>query len=402
MLSYWKIKLLIKDFFMKESKVYKRLIHIDINTLSSVFLFGPRGTGKTLWIKTHLKDNLYFDLLSTQTYNDFVANPSRLEERIPKGFDQFIVIDEVQKVPELLNEVHRLIEMYQYRFLLTGSSARTLKRKGVNLLAGRALNYTMHPLTCYELGEDFSVNTALKFGLLPSVYHLSNPEHYLETYITNYLREEVLQEGLTRNLSQFARFLETASFSQGSIINMSEIAREVGIDRKLVSNYFDILEDLLISYRLPIFTKRAKRRLVSHPKFYIFDPGVYRTIRPKGPLDTPQEADGDGLETIFLVHLRAINDYLRLGYKLYFWRTSNNLEVDFVVYGEKGLYAFEIKRSRSISRSDLRGLKAFKEDYPMVQCYLFYGGDHDEYHNDIKVIPFEKGLKQLIDILSGK
>lgn len=384
---------------MNDIKIYKRLLKIDLSTRSSAFLFGPRGTGKTLWLKTHLHDFLYFDLLNTEIYNDFMANPTRLEARIPKGFNQYIVIDEVQKVPELLNEVHRLIESHGYRFILTGSSARSLKRKGVNLLAGRALNYTMHPLTCYELGNDFSLETALNAGLLPSVYQLTDPKHYLETYITSYLREEVLQEGLTRNLSQFTRFLETSSFSQGSMLNMTEIAREVGIDRKLVSNYFDILDDLLIGYRLPVFNKRAKRRLVAHPKFYLFDPGVYRTIRPKGPFDSPEEIDGSGLETLFLVHLRAINDYYRLGYHLFFWRTSNHVEVDFVVYGEGGLFAFEIKRSYSIKGSDLNGLKAFTKDYPIAKCYLLYGGNHEEYHDNIHVIPFITGLKRLADIL---
>lgn len=384
------------------AKIYNRLINIDINSRHSIFLFGPRGTGKTLWVKTHFKDYLYFDLLNTELFNDFIANPARLEERIPKHFKPFIVIDEVQKVPELLNEVHRLIESHGYRFILTGSSARSLKRKGVNLLAGRALNYTMHPLTCYELEEDFSLDAALKNGLLPSVYQTTDPKHYLETYVSSYLREEVLQEGLARNLSQFARFLETASFSQGSILNISEIARETGIERKLVSNYFDILEDLLISYRLPVFTKRAKRRLVAHPKFYFFDSGVYRTIRPKGPLDSPEEIDGAALETLFLAHLRAINDYYRLGYHLFYWRTSNQLEVDFVVYGEGGLFAFEIKRSRYVNRTDLNGLKAFMNDYNVAKCFLLYGGQHEEYHDDISILPFTKGLQQLINILNYK
>lgn len=385
---------------MAPKKIYQRLLRFDSDLRHSVFLFGPRGTGKTLWIQTHLKDFIYFDLLNTEVFNDFLANPTRLSERIPAGYQRFIVIDEVQKIPELLNEVHRLIESHGYRFVLTGSSARSLKRKGVNLLAGRALNFTMHPLTCYELEGDFSVDKALKVGLLPSVYTTVDPEHYLETYVTNYLREEVLQEGLARNLNQFARFLETSSFSQGSILNMSEIGREVGMDRKLVSHYFDILEDLLISYRLPAFTKRAKRRLVMLPKFYLFDPGVYRIIRPKGPLDSPEEIDGAALETLFLAHLRAVNDYLRLGYQLYFWRTSNQTEVDFVAYGEHGLFAFEIKRSRSVGRSDLKGLKAFTEDYPMAQCYLLYGGDHDEFHGNIQVLPIKKGMEQLINILT--
>lgn len=390
---------LVVKIFMKNQKIYNRLINIDTDTPSSIFLFGPRGTGKTSWIKAHLKDILYFDLLNTSIFNDFLANPARIEERIPKGFDQYIVIDEIQKIPELLNEVHRLIESHKYRFILTGSSARSLRRQSVNLLAGRALSYTMHPLTCYELGSDFSLETALKFGLLPSIYHVSDPMHYLETYITTYLREEILQEGLMRNLNQFARFLETASFSQGQVVNMSGIARETAIDRKLIANYFDILEDLLIGYWLPVFTKRAKRRLTSNPKFYLFDSGIYRTLRPKGPLDAPEEIDGTALETLFLAHLRAINDYYRLGYKLYFWRTSNNIEVDFIVYGERGLFAFEIKRSRNLSRSDLNGLKAFSEDYKIAKCYLLYGGNHEEYHDNIHVMPFSQGLNKLITLL---
>jgi uncharacterized protein len=384
---------------MKNQKTYRRLINIDTNTRSSIFLFGPRGTGKTSWVKSHLKDILYFDLLNTGIFNDFLARPESLEERIPKHFDQYIIIDEVQKIPELLNEVHRLIEGQGYRFILTGSSARSLRRAGVNLLAGRALNYTMHPLTCYELDSDFSLETALKSGLLPSVYHVSDPQHYLETYVTTYLREEILQEGLMRNLSQFARFLEIASFSQGQVINMSDIARETAIDRKLVSNYFDILKDLLIGYWLPVFTRRAKRRLISSPKFYFFDSGVYRTLRPKGPLDSPEEIDGPALETLFLAHLRAVNDYYRLGYKLFYWRTSNNVEVDFIVYGERGLFAFEIKRSQHFSRSDMSGLKAFSDDYKIAKCYLLYGGDHEEYHGNIHVMPFLQALNKLIDIL---
>jgi predicted AAA+ superfamily ATPase len=259
----------------------------------------------------------------------------------------------------------------------------------------------MYPLTCYELGEDFSLQTALSYGLLPSIYHVSDPMHYLETYITTYLREEILQEGLTRNLSEFARFLQAASFSQGNILNVSEISREAAVDRKVVSSYFGILDDLLIGYFLPPFTKRAKRRLTLHSKFYFFDTGVYRAIRPTGPLDSPEEIDGAGLETLFLSHLCALNDYNRLGYELYYWRTSNGVEVDFVLYGNKGLFAFEIKRKRSISNSDLNGLKAFSSDYNIAKFYLLYGGDHDEFHENIHVMPFTQGLLQLEMILNG-
>jgi len=380
---------------------YKRLLQLPEKGQHSIFLFGPRGTGKTSWIKEHLPNILYIDLLETHTYQEFLSNPSLLQNRIPENFKDWIVIDEIQKIPELLNEVHRLIEKHHYRFLLTGSSARKLRQKGVNLLAGRAFQYYMHPLTCEEMGHDFSLKTALTFGLLPFIYSEGDdPQHYLDSYIATYLREEVQQEGLVRNIGEFARFLQIASFSQGQPINYSEIARECAIERRIVSSYFEISNDLLLSRLLPVFSKKAKRRLMAQPKFYFFDVGVYRAIRPKGPLDTTEEIDGAALETLFLQHLIAFNDYYRLGYAFYYWRTSNQLEVDFIAYGERGLLAFKIKRKRTITSKDLTGLKAFANDYPMAKLYLAHGGDHEEYHGKINVIPFENILFQLKKILN--
>lgn len=186
------------------------------------------------------------------------------------------------------------------------------------MLAGRALSYHMHPLIATELGDQFNLKKLLQYGALPSVFSEQNPKKFLESYIQTYLKEEVLQEGLTRNLSDFAHFLEIASFSQGSLINMNAIARESGIHQKVVINYFTILDDLLIGYRLPPFKKRAKRRLITHEKFYYFDVGIYRCLRPTGPLDSPEEVGGIALESLFLQHLRAINDYLQLGFQLFF------------------------------------------------------------------------------------
>jgi predicted AAA+ superfamily ATPase len=381
--------------------MYPRLLKIDSTSSQSAFLFGPRGTGKTFWLKQHFPEATFIDLLHTETFTQLLANPSRLEAMLPQQSSQWVVIDEVQKVPELLNEAHRLIEHKGYRFVLTGSSARSLRRKGINLLAGRALSYHMHPLTAEEMGDDFSLELALQAGLLPKAQTISDPKHYLETYVSTYLREEVLQEGLVRQLGDFARFLETASFSQGSIVNASAIAREAAIDRKIVSNYFSIVTDLLIGFMLPVFTKRAKRRIVTHPKFYFFDAGVFRTIRPMGPLDSPQEAEGPGLETVVLQHLRAINDYYRLGFNYYYWRTSNDVEVDFILYGEKGLFAFEIKRKRRYDAQDLKGLKSFAKDYPMAKLFLLYGGDDEFYEDNITVLPVTKALKNLHEILIG-
>ncbi|PIW63769.1 MAG: ATPase, partial [Candidatus Omnitrophica bacterium CG12_big_fil_rev_8_21_14_0_65_50_5] len=307
----------------------------------SFFLFGPRGTGKTTWVKIAFPGALFIDLLESEVYNDLLANPQRLEKFIPKDFKNWIIIDEVQRIPEILNEIHRLIEKNRYRFVLTGSSARKLRTKGVNLLGGRALIYPFHQLTALELGKDFDFKHSLEFGQLPSVYKEENPKAYLESYVKAYLREEVQQEGLTRNLGAFSRFLEAASFSQGAVVNASSIARECGIERKVVENYFSILEDLLIGYRVPVFTKKAKRRMTAHQKFYFFDAGVYRTLRPSGPLDSPEEIEGMALETLVFQELKAVNDCLQLGYDLYYWHTANRVEVDFILYGARGLKAFE-------------------------------------------------------------
>src|SRR3990170_5651660 len=279
----------------------------------SFFLFGPRGTGKTTWVQSTFPNSVYLDLLEAELFNDLTANPQRLSNFIPPDFKGWVIIDEVQRVPDLLHEVHRLIETKKYHFILTGSSPRKLKRKGPNLLAGRALTLSMHPLSVAELGEDFRLDHSLRYGQLPSVYTEADPQKYLEAYVKTYLEEEIRQEGLTRNLSAFARFLEAASFSQGSILSISSVARECHVERKVVESYFSILEDLTIAYRIPPFSRRAKRRLVAHPQFYYFDAGAYRTLRPMGPLDAPEEVDGIALETLFLQELVALNSTLGFG-----------------------------------------------------------------------------------------
>lgn len=381
--------------------MFNRILKLPLNGQNSLFLFGPRGTGKTSWIKSHLKNELYLDLLEISLYSDLIANPGRLESLIPPDFKNWVVIDEVQRVPELLNEVHRLIESKKIRFLLTGSSSRTLKRKGINLLAGRALRYNMHPLVIQEMEDAFNLNHALNFGLLPMAVVSQNPRKYLETYVQTYLREEVLQEGLTRNLGGFAKFLEVASFSQGQVLNFSEISRELGLNRLTVANYFDILEDLLLSVRIPVFSYRAKRKIITHEKFYFFDCGVYRAVRPTGPLDSIEEAEGVALETLFLQSLLAINDYYELGYKIYFWRTHTGNEVDFVVYGPKGFHAFEVKRSSQLTSTAFKGLRTFKEDYPEAKLHILFLGKRKEYHEDITAWPIEDILKALPEILSS-
>jgi predicted AAA+ superfamily ATPase len=382
--------------------MYSRLLKRPLHLNKSFFLFGPRGTGKTTWIKVHFGQNVYIDLLESSLYNELLASPDRIETFIPPGYEDWIVIDEIQKVPQLLNEVHRLIEKQRYKFILTGSSARSLRKGGINLLAGRALTYNMYPLTAIELNSDFSLEKSLKFGHLPSIPSEPDPFEFLKAYVKTYLREEVLQEGLTRNLGIFTRFLEIASFSQASVLNISEVAREASLERKRVENYFSILEDLLLATRLLVFTKRAKRRMVAHPKFYFFDVGVYRALRPSGPLDSPEEIEGASLETLCFQEIKAINDYFNYQYDLYYWRTSNRVEVDFVLYGPKGIIAFEVKRSKRITKKDLSGLKAFKSDFPEATLYLLYGGTKNLYEDGIKILPVDYALKQIPNILDNK
>ena len=379
--------------------MYNRILKLPLEGKSSLFLFGPRGTGKTSWIKANMPESLYLDLLDFSTYSPLASDPSRLDNLIPKDYNSWVVIDEVQRIPELLNEVHRLIESKKIKFLLTGSSARSLRKGGVNLLAGRALTYNMHPLTIQELEKDFDMNHILEFGLLPASIKHDDPQKYLNSYVQTYIREEVFQEGLTRNIGAFNRFLETASFSQGSLLNFSEIARELSLNRLVVAGYFEILEDLLIATRISPFTHRAKRKMIAQQKFYFFDVGVYKTLRPMGPLDTREEAEGAELETLFYQSLRAINDYFNLNYKIYFWRTASGSEVDFIIYGPKGLHAFEIKRSSKVTPKSLRGLKTFKDDYPEAKLYLIFLGKNKEYHGDINAIPLKKTLKDLPQII---
>ncbi len=354
----------------------------------SFFLFGPRGVGKTAWLHQQFPDALFFDMLDHQVYTELLAGPQRLADRIPQRNKGWVVVDEVQRVPELLNEVHRLIESRKLRFALTGSSARKLRGRGVNLLAGRAVTRHMHPLTALELGTDFDLKRALRYGCLPFACTSESPQDYLKSYAATYLREEVQQEGLTRNIGAFGRFLEAASFSQGGVLNMAAVARECAVSVKVVEDYFSILEDLLIAVRLPVFTKRAKRRLLAHPKFYYFDVGVFHAIRPRGPLDAPEHIHGPALETLFLQQARALNDYKDLGYRLHYWRTATGDEVDFVLYGERGLRAFEVKMAHNVRPDDLRSLLRFRADFPQAKAHLLYLGQRRLHDRGIEVLPF--------------
>jgi predicted AAA+ superfamily ATPase len=364
----------------------------------SFFLFGPRGTGKSTWLQAQLPGALRIDLLDPASQRLYQARPERLRELIqgnPEARD--IVIDEIQKVPALLDVVHQFVEAHpELRFILTGSSARKLRRGGSNLLAGRLVQAEMHPFTAHELGPDFDLRRALRIGLVPLVWNAADPESTLRAYATLYLREEVQAEALVRDIGAFARFLEGVSFSHGSLLNLAEVARECQVSRKTVEGYLGILEDLLLAFRLPVFTRRAKRHLVAHDKFYYFDAGIYRSLRPAGPLDRPEEIEGMALEGLVAQHLRAWLAYQGNNDRLYYWRTKSGSEVDFVVYGPTTFAAWEVKRAASVHGTDLRALKAFREDYPEARVGLLYLGKERLEIDGIPVVPCENFLRQML------
>ncbi|MBI5488224.1 MAG: ATP-binding protein [Deltaproteobacteria bacterium] len=363
----------------------------------SFFLFGPRGTGKSTWTRLAFPDALRVDLLDLEAYRAYQSRPERLAEVVRgRRGKQVVVIDEIQKVPDLLSTVHLLIEEDRSRrFVLTGSSARKLRRAGVNLLAGRALLRSAHPFMAAELGKSFRLADALRRGLLPLVLAAPDPDQVLGSYASLYLKEEVLAEGLVRNLGAFARFLETVSFSHTSMLNISNVARECQVERKVVEGYVSILEDLLLGYRVPVFTKRAKRAVAAHPKFYLFDAGVFRSLRPSGPLDRPEEIEGAALEGLVAQHLKAWTAYRAGRAELFFCRTIRGVEVDFVVYGPEGFWAFEVKNTRRVRPEDLRSLRAFRADYREAECILLYRGQERLRTDDILCIPCEEFLRGL-------
>ena len=362
----------------------------------SFFLFGPRGTGKSTWLEASLPDALFVDLLKPALHRRLDARPEKLAEMVLASPSQTVVVDEVQRIPELLTVVHDLIERDRSRrFVLTGSSARKLRRGGVDLLGGRALRKTLHPLMAAEL-PTFKLETALRHGLLPLVVADAEPEAVLDAYASLYLDEEVKVEGWVRNVGHFARFLEAVSFSHAAVLNIANVARECEVERKTVAGYLEILEDLLLCFRLPVFTRRARRRLAAHPKLYLFDAGVYRSLRPKGPLDRAEEIDGSAFEGLVAQHLRAWIAYSGSDCKLYYWRTRSGVEVDFVLYGADGFWALEVKNTATVRSQDLRGLKSFREDYPECQPLLLYRGEERLLIDEVLCLPGEEFLRDLV------
>jgi predicted AAA+ superfamily ATPase len=364
----------------------------------SFFLFGPRGTGKSTWLKMQFKEALYIDLLSPDLFRLYSARPERLREIIEGNPDKkIVIIDEIQKVPVILDIIHQLIEEKKgIRFILTGSSSRKLKRTGIDLLAGRAILKTLHPFIASELGDIFNIENAMQYGLIPLIVNSKKPIESLKAYVSLYLSEEIKMEGLVRNIGDFSRFLEVISFSNASILNSSEIARECQVGRKAVEGYLSVLNDLMVAHTLQVFTKKAKRHLISHPKFYFFDTGVFKALRPSGTLDRPHEIEGSALETLVLQNLIAWNAYSENRNQIYFWRTRAGIEVDFIIYGPDGIWAIEVKQSKDIRLKNLKGLISFKEDYPEAHCIILYRGYEKLKKGNILCIPCELFLKSLI------
>jgi predicted AAA+ superfamily ATPase len=364
----------------------------------SFFLFGPRGTGKTTWLKQNHADALTVDLLDRESFRTYSAYPERLIDLVKaQPRHRVIVLDEVQKIPELLDVVHSLMEQApERRFILTGSSARKLKRAGVDLLAGRAAHLTLHPFMAAELGSGFDLQSALDLGLVPVVYSASSSRDALSAYLGLYIEQEVKAEAIVRDVGGFSRFLEALSFSHASVLSLSGVSRECQINRSTAQVYIEVLEDLLLAFRVPVFSRRAKRHLIQHPKFYFFDAGVFRSVRPRGPLDRPEEMAGAALEGLVAQHLRAWIAYRRKpDTKLYYWQTKSGAEVDFVVYGENVFVAIEVKNATRVDRSDVRALRTFKQDYPEARAALLYRGRDRLLIDDIPCLPCGEFLLNL-------
>ncbi len=375
-------------------EIISRIIELPAD---SFFLFGPRGTGKSTLLKRRVPDAMYIDLLNPERFRSLQARPERLGELLAGSPTvDTVVIDEIQRIPELLNVVHAAMEEPgSARFILTGSSARKLRRGGTNLLGGRAKNLKLHPFMACEFGE-FNIENALTVGMIPLVLDSPDPKETLAGYVSLYLEQEVQAEGLTRNVGAFSRFLEAMSFSHGAVLNATAVSRECEIERRTVVNYIDILEDLLLGFRLPVFARRAKRKTARHPKFYYFDAGVFRSVRPRGPLDSTAEIHGAGLEGLVAQHLQAWVDYSEGRHELSYWRTRGGSEVDFIVYGDMGFYAIEVKNSRRVDKPDLRGLRAFLDDYPEAEAALIYRGEERRRIDGIWCIPVQGFLPEIV------
>ena len=355
----------------------------------SHFLLGPRQTGKTSLIRHILKDVRVYDLLDTPVYLALSQNPGRIAQEITPE-DRWIVIDEIQRLPILLNEVHRLIETRGVHFLLTGSSARKLRRGGVNLLGGRARTKYLHPLTFQELGHRFDLHRAIKRGLLASIYFSDDPRADLEAYAGLYLQQEIMAEGVTRNIPAFSRFLRVAAFCNGTIVNFTNVANDAQVPRTTVYEYFEILKDTLVIYELAPWRKTKKRKPLASSKYYFFDLGVLgalqgREFRP----GTPEM--GEAFETYLMHELSSYRDYVS-GEPLSFWRSSTGFEVDFIMGDHT---AVEVKAKENVSPQDVKSLRVLAEEKQLKRYLCVSLEPRPRKLGDVTILPFKEFLEAL-------
>ena len=374
-----------------------RLLKIALPKGRSAFLWGPRKTGKTTYLKTAFPNSLTFDMLQTDLFLEYAKRPFLLREQLkaarPDQLKEPIIIDEVQKVPHLLDEIHWLIENKGLRFILSGSSARKLKRGKANLLGGRAWRFEMHPLVSAELKE-LDLLAALNRGMIPDHYLHEEYGKSLQAYVRDYLKEEVFDEGLTRNIPAFSRFFDAMGYSHGELTNYANIARECGVDAKTVKEYYQILIDTLLGVLIEPFKRRQERQVITKAgKFYLFDVGVAGAITRRDIPEERGEQFGKAFEHFILMEIMAHRSYTELGYEVNFWRTKARQEVDFIL--GRGQVALEVKGSSRIDNADLRHLKAFIQEHRPKKALLVCNERAPRMAESIHVLPWREFLSML-------
>ena len=377
----------------------KRLLKIELPERQSAFLWGARKTGKSTFLKNNFPDSLKFDFLKTDFFLEISKNPSILRERLlaadKKILNKPVVLDEVQKVPQVLNEVHWLIENIGLKFILCGSSARKLLRGHVNLLGGRAWRFEMFPLVSAEI-ENINLLHVLNHGMIPAHYLQNDKEcqRSLKAYIEDYLKEEIFAEGLTRNIPAFSRFLDAMGYSHGEITNYSNIARDCGVDSKTVKEYYQILIDTLLAIRIEPFKKRQSRKIITKaPKYYLFDVGVANYLRKWWIAEQKGEEFGKALEHFILMEIVAYRKYMEKDFEINFWRTKTTLEVDFILAG--GQISIEVKGSSRIDPGDFYPSEAFAKEHFPKKSLIVCNEKNRRIHGSIEVVPWRDFLTEL-------
>ena len=383
--------------------MYKRLFKLDLPTGQSAFLWGARQTGKSAFLKSHFPDSYYVDLLDTEIFLTYNKEPYLFRKHIEalplEKKQKPIIVDEIQKIPLLLNEVHALIESEKIGFILCGSSARRLRAVGVNLLGGRAWKFSFFPLTSREI-EDFDLLRALSHGLLPSIYLSPHFARTQRAYITTYLKDEIQTEGLVRNLSAFSKFLDVVGFTHGGMVNYANISNEVGVTANTVKEYYQILVDTLLGYQIYPYRKQVKRQIVSSaPRFYLFDVGIANHLAKKTIVNLAGPDAGAAFEHFILMELVAYRGIQEKDFEISYWRTKTGLEVDFIL--GRGEIAIEVKISTIVRQPVLKGLEAFMEEHHPKHAIVVsqdLARRHIETeHGIIEVIPWKEFLDELWD-----